>query len=328
MKNLIGLRTVKTAVGATLAIIISGAIGLEYAASAGVITILSVQNTRKASVNLALQRFGSTVLALLIAGALFTIVGYNAIAFGLYLAIFIPMAVKFKIADGIVVSSVLVTHLLVQKSISLYWIKNELLLMTVGVGLGILLNAYMPKIEGEIKEDQIDIENKMREILMQMAKTLREQSAYIGEEKLYQELEAKLKEGSEKAYRNLNNYIVYEAKYYAQYMEMRTHQFQILKYMRGNFTRFYMTFEQTELVASFTEKVALEFHEYNSADSLLEDLKGIIEECRIQSLPKIREEFENRAMLFQFLKDLEYLIEVKRNFKNNLSKEQLIKFGE
>ena len=97
--HLIGLRTIKTAIGATIAIIISNVIGLEYATSAGIITILSIQNTRKASVTLAFQRFGSTILALFIAGILFALVGYNAIAFGLYLAIFIPLAVKFKITD-------------------------------------------------------------------------------------------------------------------------------------------------------------------------------------------------------------------------------------
>lgn len=318
MKKFIGLRTFKTAVGATLAIFISGALELRYAVAAGIIVILSIQSTKKTSILLALQRFGSTVLALFIAGILFTMVGYNPIAFGLYLTIFIPLAVKFKVSDGIVVSSVLVTHLLVEKSISPYWIRNELLLMFVGAGIGILFNIYMPKIEGEIKEDQRDIEEKMRKILIYMAKTLRTQSVYIGEEKLFQSLETRLREGSERVYRNLNNYANEEAKYYVRYMEMRNHQFEILKYMRGNFVRFYMTFQQTEIVAAFTERVALSLHEYNSAEGLLEDLKGIFEFFSIQSLPKTREEFENRAMLFEFLKDLEHLLEVKRNFSLSL----------
>ncbi|GIM28926.1 membrane protein [Clostridium polyendosporum] len=321
MKSFIGLRTLKTAVGATVAIIIAQVLGLGYAVSAGIITILSIQNTKKTSIIIALQRFGSTVLALFVAGTVFTLVGYNSIAFGLYLIIFIPLAIRFKVTDGIVVSSVLVTHLLVEKSISPYWIKNELFLMIIGAGIGILLNTYMPKIEGKIKEDQRDIEEKMRTILMHMAKALREQSVYIDEEKIFQDLENNLREASERAYRNLNNYIIYEAKYYVQYMEMRTLQLQILKYMRSYFTRFYMTFDQTDLVAAFTERVALALHEYNSAEGLLEDLKEVFQVCKIQSLPKTREEFENRAMLFQFLKDLEYLLEVKRTFKNNLTRE-------
>jgi uncharacterized membrane protein YgaE (UPF0421/DUF939 family) len=326
IKKLIGLRTIKTAFGAGAAIILAERIGLLYAVSAGIIVILSVQNTKKISILIAIQRFGSVFLALFIAGIIFLSLGFSAVTFGLYLLIFIPLAVKFKVTDGIVVSSVLVTHLLAQKSISPYMIKNEFLLMIVGVGIGILLNIYMPKIEGQIKEDQRDIEDKMRIILLNMARTLREHSASLYEEELFNSLDRKLKDGSDRAYRNLNNYLFYEAKYYVQYMEMRMHQFQILKYMRSSFVNFYMTFDQTEPVALFTERVAMALHEYNSAEGLLEDLREVYNNFKIQSLPKSREEFENRALLFQFLKDLEWLLEIKRDFKNSLPMEYIIKF--
>ncbi|SMC22645.1 Uncharacterized membrane protein YgaE, UPF0421/DUF939 family [Clostridium acidisoli DSM 12555] len=318
MKKLIGLRTLKTALGSAIAIIIAESLGLKYAAAAGIITILSVQNTKKTSITIALQRIESTLLALLISGILFWIFGYTAIVFGVYLVIFIPLTVIFKITDGIVVSSVLVTHLLVEKSISVFWIKNEILLMFIGAGIAIVLNIYMPKIEGKIKENQRDIEDYMRKILFHMAEDLRGQSVHIEEEKLFNSLEMTLKEGTERAYRNLNNYIINEAKYYVQYMEMRTLQYEILKYMRKHFVKFYMNFQQTEMVAAFTENVALNLSEYNTAEKLIEELKKIMEACKIQNLPKSREEFENRAMLFQFLNDIEYLLEVKKKFKYNL----------
>lgn len=314
MKNLIGFRILKTAVGASLAIIIAQGMGLKYAVAAGVITILSVQNTKKTSIKLALQRIESTALALLIASILFFILGYNSITFGLYLVIFIPITVFLKITDGIVVSSVLVTHLLAEKSISLFWIRNEFLLMAVGAGIAILLNIYMPKIESEIKETQQDIEEHMRNILFQMAQSLRKQSVNLEEETLFNELEVKLKQGNESAYRHLNNYIINDTKYYVQYMEMRTLQYEILKYMRSHFIKFYMTFEQTEIVAAFTEKVALDFSEYNTAEELLQELNEIVNMFKKQELPKTREEFENRAMLFQFLNDMEALLELKKSF--------------
>lgn len=43
----IGMRTIKTAVGACIAIWIANWLSLDYAVSAGVITILSIQNTKK-----------------------------------------------------------------------------------------------------------------------------------------------------------------------------------------------------------------------------------------------------------------------------------------
>lgn len=319
MKKFIGLRTFKTAVGSTLAIIMAGSLGLKYASAAGIITILSVHNTKKTSITLAMQRIESTILALFISGLLFLTFGYNPIVFGVYLMIFIPLTAILKITDGIVVSSVLVTHLLVEKSVSLALIKNELLLMTIGAGIGIILNIYMPKIEGKIKENQNDIEEYMKKILFQMAYSLRNQSVHIEEEKVFNDLDNKLNEGTERAYRNLNNYIINEVKYYVQYMEMRTLQYEILKYMRMHFVKFYMNFQQTEMVAAFTEKVALNFGEYNTAEVLLEELKRVMEACKIQELPKSREEFENRAMLFQFLNDMEYLLEVKKNFSKNIA---------
>lgn len=84
---------------------------------------------------------------------LFLALGFNSVVFGLYLLVFIPLTVKLKVTDGIVVSSVLVTHLLVEKQVNSYWIINELGLMLVGVLVALILNSYMPKNEEKIKED-------------------------------------------------------------------------------------------------------------------------------------------------------------------------------
>ncbi|MDT8716720.1 aromatic acid exporter family protein [Clostridium sp. 19966] len=318
MKKIIGLRTVKTAVGASISIIIAEFFGLKYAAAAGVITILSLQNTKKASITIAFQRICSTVLALFISSILFVILGYNAVTFGVYLIIFIPAAVYLKLTDGIVVSSVLVTHLLVEKSIALFWMKNEMLLMAIGAGSAILLNFYMPNTEKKIKNIQKEIEELIKKILLNMAYTLRNKAVNIEEEKMFRNLEDKLREGSELAYRNVNNYILNDAKYYLKYMEMRKLQFDILKYMRKHFTKFYMTFDQTELVANVTEKIAAELQEYNRGYALIEELNKLLKEFKLQGLPKTREEFENRAMLYQFLNDLEYFLEIKINFAEDM----------
>ncbi len=116
----IGMRTMKTAIAATLAIILAEWLHLEYAVSAGIIAILSVQNTKKGSLQLAIQRVYSTVLALSIAAVFFMLIGYNAVSFGLYLLIFIPLAVRLHVADGIVVSSVLVSHIFTRTIIILF----------------------------------------------------------------------------------------------------------------------------------------------------------------------------------------------------------------
>lgn len=316
----IGYRTIKTAIGAALAIIIADMLGLKYAVASGVIAILSTQSTRRQSVEIAVQRICSSLLALTISSILFWFFGFSPITFGLYLLIFIPSAVKLKLSEGIVVSSVLVTHLLVEKSIALSWLANELLLMLVGAGVALILNLYMPSIEGKIKEDQKYIDDGIRTILIHMADALKNNYVSIQEQELFQGLEKRLEEARKRSYRNLNNYFFAETNYYVEYMEMRTQQLHVLKRLRDHFRRFFMTYEQTIMVSDFTREVGESFHEENTAEGLLANLQLLREGFRAMDLPKDREEFENRAMLFQFINDLEDFLVIKYEFKKRYTK--------
>lgn len=313
----IGYRTLKTGIGASIAMIIAKQLGLQYAVSAGIITILSIQNTKKQSVKIAIQRIASFLIALIIASILFKTLGYYAVTFGIFLLIFIPVLVRFKLEQGIVVSSVLITHLLVEKSTSMFWIFNELSLMLIGVSVALILNLYMPSIEGQIKKDQVYIEEKMKEILVQMAKALKENYNSIGEEELFDDLRDRLNDARNNAYQNLNNYFLVDASYYVQYMEMRIQQFETIKRMKEHFKKFFMTYEQTIMIADFTEQVAHSLYEENTCEQLINDINELRENFRKMSLPVTREEFENRAMLFQFLNDMEQFLRIKNEFKQN-----------
>ncbi|MFX0549014.1 aromatic acid exporter family protein [Hathewaya histolytica] len=310
----IGFRTLKTAIGATLAMIIAEKLGLKFAVSAGIITILSLHNTKKQSIEFAFKRFISTILALLISCILFMVLGFKAIVFGIYLLIFIPLAVRLRISEGIVVSSVLVTHILSQKSVSVFWIKNELLLMFVGAGIAIILNLYMPNIEAQLKEDEKYIENNMKQIFSQMAITLRKQYVSIYEESLFNNLEERLNKAHNRAYTHFNNYLFQNESPYIMYFEMRNIQFQILKYMRKHFLKLSMTFEETCIVAEFTERVSHSIDENISTEELLLELEELKKFFRKKKLPVTREEFENRAILFQFLNDIENFLEIEKEF--------------
>lgn len=192
--------------------------------------------------------------------------------------------------------------------------------MLIGAGVALILNLYMPSIEGKIKEDQKYIDEAIKAILLHMADALKEKYVYIKEEELFQGLEKRLEEARKRSYRNLNNYFFAETNYYVEYMEMRTQQFHVLKRLREHFRRFFMTYEQTIMVADFTREVGQSFHEENTAEGLLADLLHLRESFRAMELPKDREEFENRAMLFQFLNDLEDFLIIKYEFKKRFIK--------
>lgn len=310
----IGFRTLKTAIGASLAIVIAKQLGLEYSAVAGIITILSVQKTRKKSVKIAFKRIGASIMALCIAFVLFKVFGFSELIFGAFLLIFIPLSVRLNLDEGIVVSSVLVSHILVEKSLSLFWVKNELALMLVGVSVAVILNLYMPNIEEKIKEEQIFIEDSIRDILIKMAEALRNGHVSLEEDELLEALESRIRAARKLAYVNLNNNLFLDDSYYVKYMEMRKQQLEAIEGMVEHFKGGFSAYEQKIMMAEFTEKVANLLYEKNTAESLLIDLDRLRENFRKMPLPVTREEFEIRASLFQFLNDIERFLKLKNEF--------------
>jgi uncharacterized membrane protein YgaE (UPF0421/DUF939 family) len=321
--KIIGTRTLKTGIGTPISIILATLFGLKYAAAAGIITMLSIQSTKRESIQIALKRIAACVLALIIASVFFSIFGYSPVVFGLFLLAFIPMTAKLNLEEGIIVSSVIVTHLLVERSTSLQLAFNELALMFIGVGVALFLNLYMPSRENLIKEDQKYIEESMKKILVKMSAALKEHDSSFADDELFRELDDRIKAAKRRAYKNLNNYLIRDMSYYVEYMEMRRQQFKTLKRMKDNFRRFSIADEHTCKVADFTEKISKDFYEKNTAEGLLKELEDLRGEFKNMNLPATREEFENRAMLYQFLNDLEQFLLIKFDFMKNLALENI-----
>ena len=319
LRKYFGYRTLKTALGAALAIYISQMLNLSYAANSGIIVIISVQCTKKRSMDLAIMRIGSTVLALLIGTIVFSTVGFTSVAFGIYLLLFIPIATRLKFNEGIVPCSVLVSHILAVQSVSMSSLSNEMMQMIIGAGIGFLVNLHMPSLEKKLEEDIVEIEKVMKKILINMADCLRNQKSTSEEEHLYKSLELRLMNGYGRAINDAENQLVKGITYHVQYMENRKSQFEILNYMRRYFKRLYKSYEQTEMVATLTELIAEQFHEMNTTEEVFTNLKEYKEIFRSMKLPETRDEFENRATLYEYINDLEHLLEIKRTFVGSLT---------
>src|SRR5690625_7510835 len=87
----IGYRTIKTAIGAPIAISIAQLLGLTNFVSAGILTILCIQPSRTKSVLSAWHRFAACILASIFSFVFLEAIGYNPLVVGLMLALFIPV---------------------------------------------------------------------------------------------------------------------------------------------------------------------------------------------------------------------------------------------
>lgn len=300
----IGYRTLKTVIGAVAAMYLAMHFQLKFATVAGIIAILSLRSTRKQSLQFACKMLGAFLLALLISTFLFRFLGYTPLVFGLFLLLFIPLSARLKLQDGIVVSSVLITQLLVEKSVEPSFILNQLSLMTIGVVTALFLNLYMPSFENKIKEEQDTIEQTIKTILLNMSTSLRKQVVSIQEEALFSLLEQRINAGRDIAYKNRNNRFSSQDDY-TRYMDTRLQQLHCLKNMRKRFEKLSITYKQTLLIADFTTTVANSVASSYSAKKLLDSLNELRQNFAAMDLPRDRVEFENRGILFQFLHDIE-----------------------
>ena len=315
----IGLRTIKTVIASVLAILIATQLHLLYATAAGIIAILSVGNTKKTSLKSGLGRVLSLGLAIILSFICFTTLGFHPWAFGVFLLVFIPLSVRFNLADAIVVNSVLITHFLVEKSFSWQMILNETLLMTIGVGLALLLNLYMPDNEKQLKEDIKAIEEDFRTIIFAMAAHLNlEKIAPLDDACL--DLRSKLRAALNQAHIHQKNQWISEDDYYSDYFSMRLAQLRILRDMVNLLIEIDIDGLFVDELRKVLISTAENFAEENDGKLILWQIEAVYQNYRQKPLPQTREEFENRALLFQFLQSFRSFVEIKAIFYQNEQK--------
>ncbi|MBE6049143.1 MAG: aromatic acid exporter family protein [Clostridium sp.] len=312
---LLNSRTFKMAASATISVFIANYSGLKFGVTAGVISILSILNTKKEALRVGGRRLLAALLAIIISFALYEILGNSPWVFGIFLIIFIPITTGFAIEEGLVMGAVLSTHLLTSTNIDATWIINEIAVALIGIGVAMIFNLYSPSLEDEYKKCREEIESRYRTILYQMSTNLLTNSVSAYEDILIDKTEDLLRDTKSLADSIRENSLFKDENYYTNYIEMRIMQFECIKRMKKHFSRSYMQYEHTRILSSFTQAVAKNLTTDNDCVDLINDLYNLKEEYKKMELPKTREEFENRALLFQFLNDLEDFLIIKRDYK-------------
>ena len=334
-RGLNGLKIIKIAGGSLLSMVAAEWLGLNYAASAAVITLLSIHDTKRETIRVMAKRMAAFLVALLLAPVCFYFLGYRPIAVGAFLLVFTPVCTLLNVQEGISVSTVLMTHFLTEGSVSAGNILNEVLLLLVGTGVGVAMNLYMPGKTGVIRQKQHRIESQFRCILAQMGDMLNGDGRCggnmlklrdSGDETVFSNLEEMLRQGEEDAYKEMENRLLAETKYYLAYMGLRKNQLLILRRIRSHLEWSDSFPGQARYLARLFMSVSSSFHEYNNARGLLKELEDVKQQMRLQPLPATREEFESRAVLFQVMLELEQFLVLKREFVDGLTQHDIRSF--
>ena len=308
------LKAFKIALAAVLSILTANLLGLDYAITAGIITVLSIQNTKREPLQTARDRGLAFLCALILSYLCFRWLDFSVIAFILYLFLFAFLCLSAGWGQAIAMDSVLISHFLTEQRFDSAMVVNELLVFAVGTLYGILINLHLRKKEVEFDRLSKLVDDEIKGIIHRMAENIRQEDKTNYHSDCFVRLEDKIHLAKECALRNWNNTLWSQSAYELDYIRMRENQSRVLKNIYDSIVRITMLPAQTMQVAAFFEEIEAQYHRDNNVEELLRLLEKMLSDMKRETLPQSREEFEARALLFYTLMQLEEFLTLKNKF--------------
>jgi uncharacterized membrane protein YgaE (UPF0421/DUF939 family) len=317
-----GYRTIKTAVGAGLAIWIASLLDLEFATFAAIIVIMCIERTKKKTLITMNKKFFASLLSLVIGALFFEVLGYYPIVFALFILLFVPILVRARIQDGFVTSMVVVLHVYTVKNANWAMFLNELYIIFIGMGIALLINSIMPNFKRDIETFKKEIEQKFEIILYEFSAHLRDSERnWDGKEIL--EVEDSINQSKSIAVQDVENHLLRKQNKDYYYLEMRENQLELLKHMMkivAIVSSSSLHVKQKEMFAEFLENLSQNVHSGDTTDISLNELEELKASIRKTELPKTREEFEIRANLFYLIFEMENYLNIKKKLFSKRSR--------
>lgn len=315
------LKSLKIAVAAFASIGLAGELGLNYSSTAGIITILSIRNTKRETLKSAGNRGLAFLCALVLSAVCFRLFGYNLWAFAVFLLLFSLFVLSVGWGEALANVSVLVSHILAEQRMGLSEVVNETLLFLIGTGAGILVNLHLHRNQMEFDKLAEEVDAQIKGILRCMAQYLPREDKEEYDSACFERLERALDAAKARAAANYNNVMLPGDSHELDYIEMREKQSVLLREIYDNIVRIQYLPEQAMQVAELLGQIEQDYHRENTVEGLLQKLEALLLQMKKQRLPQSREEFEARAILFYILTQLKGLLELKREFWNKLRAE-------
>lgn len=304
----------KITIAALLAILVADMLQLQFSPTAGIITILSIQKTKRETLKTAGRRGTAFLVAVLISFLCFSLLGFHVFAFAIYLLVFSVICLYFGWIEAIAMDSVLITHFLTSGNMGIEILGNEILLFFIGTGFGVIANLHLRNRKEEFETLAVTVDMEIRGILKRMAKRLlqADKSDYDGS--CFLLLEKEVDNAKQRAFENFNNQLRNASYYEMDYIKMRENQIEVLKHIYESIKMVESIPSQTQKIANLIVKIEEGYHKENTVKEFQKELGELFKEMKKEELPSNRQEFEARAVLFYMMKQLEEFLTLKEKF--------------
>ena len=309
----------KIAIGSSLAIYSAEIMQLKYAPTAGIITLLTLITTKKGAAQLSLYRLLSFLVVEILTFVTFMPIKSEWIAYGLFIFLVVLICEIMGWRATVSVNAVIGTHFLQADSFTPAFFFNEFMLVAIGTMVAVLINMIQDN-QGQKEHFARNIkrvEKRMQGILEEVANYLanqpleeNKQSAWTDMSDLRRQLVGLLGE----AWEYEENTYKEDGGYYVDYFEMRLDQCRTLEHLHVAMRRIKTIPKQAHMIEKYIRYLVPFVTELNVPEAQLQDLEDIFAGMKKEPLPVTREEFENRALLYHILMDLDEFLLAKKRF--------------
>ena len=314
------LLALKIGVGGSAAYFIAEFLKLDFASSAGIIALLTLQTTKWETFRLSVRRIITFFLTFGLCFLLFYVVRTTWLDYGLYLFFMVILCELLGWRTTISVNAVIGAHFLSMQNFSYEFMINELLLVIIGITVAIVLNLFHINSahESGIIKCMRNVEHDMKKILAELSGYLKHQSMgdHVWDDIL--KLEGDLEKYLDLAHEYQNNTFVSHPEYYIDYFRMREQQCGALLNMHKEMQRISDLPRQAEIVSDYILDMCEHVTEMNDPKKQIAQLEELVGEMKNQQLPQNMEEFESRALLME----LEDFLLYKKRFVESIDEEQ------
>ena len=104
------IKLIKYVTGSVAAVLLAVLLRLDFAYAAGIITLLTIQDTKKETVRIAAKRLVIFVIMTILSAAIFPLAGYHVWAFGILLIPYLTFCIVLDMKEARAPVAVLCTH--------------------------------------------------------------------------------------------------------------------------------------------------------------------------------------------------------------------------
>ncbi|MFV0561445.1 MAG: aromatic acid exporter family protein [Enterococcus sp.] len=312
---------IKIGFGSAVAIFIAEQLQLEFATSAGIITLLTITNTRSESFKLCLNRLVSFFETVAFCLIVFQFVPKDWHAYGIIVALIAFTASMKRNITTVSINAVFASHFLLLQEITVPILLNEVLLLLIGMGIALVLNHVhdyknqRERLESYIEQTEANFQIILTKLSNYMAG---EADADVWED--IQTLERTLNSFHLLSFQYEQNRLPQRGEYYTKYFEMRKQQCGILQNLHYEMDKIREFHSESEIIADYLEYIKGYFDESTHPSEQLACLSALVTSISYEPSKESDSEFFCKARLYHILMNIEEFLLFKKRFIETVAK--------